>query len=77
MLITRTNVKSGPCHRCSIIRSFVLFTFMLIILALVGGDRLAVIDFLTPAWFATAIIAIGVCGFFVKLISWKIFNKRI
>ena len=77
MLITRTNVKSGPCHRCSIIRSFVLFTFMLIILALVGGDRLAVIGFLTPAWFATAIIVIGICGFLVKLISWKIFNKRI
>jgi hypothetical protein len=50
---------------------------MLIILALVGGDRLTVIDFLTPAWFATAIMVIGVCGFFVKLISWKIFNKRI
>ena len=77
MLITRTNVKRGPCHRCSIIRSFVLFTFMLIILALVGGDRLSVIDFLTPSWFATAIIAIGVCGFLVKIISWKIFNKQI
>jgi hypothetical protein len=50
---------------------------MLIILALVGGDRLAVIDFLTPAWFATAIIAIGLCGFLIKLISWKIFNKHI
>jgi protein-S-isoprenylcysteine O-methyltransferase Ste14 len=77
MLITRTNVKSGPCHRCSIIRSFVLFTFMLIILALVGGDRLAVIDFLTPTWFATFIILIGISGFLFKLISWKIFNKRI
>ena len=77
MLITRTNVKPGPCHRCSIIRSFVLFTFMLLILALVGGDRLAVIDFLTPTWFATLIILIGICGFLVKLVSWKIFNKRI
>ena len=77
MLITRTNVKSGPCNRCSIIRSFVLFTFMLIILALVGGDKLAVIDFLTPAWFATVIIFIGISGFLVKLISWKVFNKRI
>ena len=77
MLITRTNVKSGPCHRCSIIRSFVLFTFMLIVLGLVGGDRLAVINFLTPAWFATAITGIGVCGFLVKLISWKFFGKRI
>ena len=35
-------------------------------MALVGGDRLAVIDFLTPAWFATAIISVGVCGFLFK-----------
>ena len=69
MLVTRTNVKSGPCHRCRIIRSFVLFTFMLIILALVGGERFAVINFLTPAWFATAIVVIGVTGFLVKLVS--------
>jgi hypothetical protein len=50
---------------------------MLIILALVGGDRLAVIGFLTPAWFATAIITIGGSGFLFKLISWKLFNKLI
>ena len=77
MLITRTNVKPGPCHRCSIIRSFVLFTFMLIVAALLGGDKLAVIDFLTPTWFATLIMLIGIIGFLVKLLSWKIFNKRI
>jgi len=50
---------------------------MLIILALVGGDRLAVIDFLTPTWFATFIVLIGISGFLFKLISWKIFNKHI
>ena len=77
MLITRTNVKPGPCHRCSIIRSFVLFTFMLIVAALLGGDKLAVIDFLTPTWFASLIMLIGISGFLVKLLSWKIFNKRI
>jgi len=77
MLSTRTDVKSGPCHRCRIIRSFVMFTFMLVVLALVGGKKLEVIDFLTPTWFATAIIAFGVFGFLVKLISWKLFNKII
>ena len=77
MLVTRTNVKPGPCHRCHIIRSFVLCTLMLMILALVSGDRLTVIDFLTPTWFATVIIFIGISGFLVKLISWKIFNKQI
>ena len=54
-----------------------MFTFMLVILALVGGKKLEVIDFLTPTWFATAIIALGVFGFLVKLISWKLFNKII
>ena len=77
MLLTRTDAKSGPCQRCRIIRSFIMFTFMLVILALVGGKRLEVIDFLTPAWFATAIIAVGLFGFLVKLISWKLFNKII
>ena len=77
MLISRTNVKPGPCHRCRIIRSFVLLTFMLVILALVGGKRFEAIQFLTPMWFATFIIAIGAIGFLVKLVSWKIFKKPI
>ena len=77
MLQTRTDAKSGPCQRCRIIRSFIMFTFMLVILAIVGGSRLEVINFLTPAWFATVIIALGVFGFLVKLISWKVFNKII
>ncbi|MEK9745023.1 MAG: hypothetical protein VW499_03075 [Candidatus Puniceispirillum sp.] len=77
MLQTRTDVKSGPCHRCRIIRSYILFTVMLVILALVAGDRFSQIHFLTPAWFATAIVGIGLVGFIVKLISWKLFNKII
>ena len=77
MLQTRTDIKAGPCHRCRIIRSYILFTMMLVILALVAGDRLSQIDFLTPTWFATAIVVIGLVGFIVKLISWKLFNKII
>ncbi len=77
MLQTRTDVKAGPCLRCLIIRSFVLFTLLLVILALVAGKKLEVIHFLNPTWFATAIISIGVSGFLIKLISWKIFKKII
>jgi hypothetical protein len=77
MLQTRTDAKSGPCQRCRIIRSFIMFTFMLVILAIVGGKRLEVINFLTPAWFAIAIIALGLCGLLIKLVSWKLFNKII
>jgi len=50
---------------------------MLVILALVAGDRFSQIPFLTPAWFATAIVGIGLVGFIVKLVSWKLFNKII
>ena len=50
---------------------------MLVILALVAGDRFSQIHFLTPAWFAAAIVVIGLIGFIVKLISWKLFNKII
>ena len=50
---------------------------MLVVLALVGGRRLEVIHFLTPAWFATVIIVVGISGFLVKLISWKVFGKSI
>ena len=77
MLQTRTDVKKGPCHRCRIIRSFILFTMMLVILAVVAGDQFSQIHFLTPTWFATAIVVIGLVGFIVKLISWKLFNKII
>ena len=77
MLQTRTDAKSGPCQRCRIIRSFIMFTFMLVILAIVGGKRLETINFLTPAWFATAIITLGLCGFLIKLVSWKLFDKII
>ena len=77
MLQTRTDVKSGPCYRCRIIRSFVLFTLMLVILALVAGKKFEVINFLTPTYFAAGIITIGASGFLIKLISWKIFKKII
>jgi hypothetical protein len=50
---------------------------MLVILAIVGGKRLEAINFLTPTWFAIAIIALGICGFLIKLVSWKLFNKII
>jgi len=50
---------------------------MLVILALVTGDRFSQIHFLTPAWFATTIVGIGLIGFIVKLVSWKLFNKII
>ena len=46
MLQTRTDVKAVPCERCRIIRSFIMFVIMLVLLALVAGDKLAHLNFL-------------------------------
>jgi len=54
-----------------------MFTLMLVILAVVAGDKFSHINFLTPSWFATAIVGFGCASFLVKLISWKFFNKII
>ena len=45
MLQTRTDVKAVPCERCRIIRSFIMFVIMLVLLALVAGDKLAYLEF--------------------------------
>jgi hypothetical protein len=54
-----------------------MFTVMLVILAIVAGDKFQNFDFLTPEWFAAVIIIMGAIVFFIKLISWKIFGKII
>ncbi len=48
---------------------------MLLLLALVAGDKLAYLEFLNAEFFATAIIVVGAFGFIVKLIYWKFFNR--
>ena len=75
MLQTRTDVKAMPCARCRIIRSFILFVIMLVLLALVAGDKLAYLDFLNAEFFAALIIIVGGIGFFVKLLQWKLYSQ--
>ena len=71
MLQTRTDVKALPCERCRIIRSFIMFVFMLVLLALVAGDKLAYLNFLDAEFFAALIMVVGVIGFIVKLVYWR------
>ena len=71
MLQTRTDVKALPCERCRIIRSFIMFVFMLVLLAVVAGDKLAYLNFLNAEFFAALIIVVGSFGFIVKLVYWR------
>ena len=75
MLQTRTDVKAVPCERCRIIRSFIIFVLMLVLLALVAGDKLVYLSFLSAEFFATIIMVLGGIGFIVKLISWKFVSR--
>ena len=75
MLQTRTDVKAVPCERCRIIRSFIMFVIMLVLLALVAGDKLAHLNFLDAEFFATMIIVGGGFGFIIKVVYWRFFNR--
>ena len=75
MLQTRTDVKAAPCERCRIIRSFIMFVIMLVLLALVAGDKLAYLNFLDAKFFAALIVVVGVVGFIFKLLYWKLFSQ--
>ena len=75
MLQTRTDVKALPCERCRIIRSFIMFVFMLVLLAVVAGDKLTYLNFLDGKFFATLIMVVGVIGFVVKLVYWRFSNQ--
>ena len=75
MLQTRTDVKAVPCERCRIIRSFIMFVIMLVLLALVAGDKLAYFQFLDAELFATLIMIVGIIGFIGKLVHWKLFSQ--
>jgi len=75
MLQTRTDVKALPCERCRIIRSFIMFVIMLVLLALVAGDKLAYLNFLNAEFFATMIMVVGGIGFIGKLVHWKLFSQ--
>ena len=75
MLQTRTDVKALPCERCRIIRSFIMFVFMLVLLAVVAGDKLTYLNFLDAELFAALIMVVGGVGFVVKLVHWKFSNQ--
>ena len=75
MLQTRTDVKAAPCERCRIIRSFIMFVVMLVLLALVAGDKLSYLNVLSPEFFATLIIIVGSVTFIIKFLYWKLIKK--
>jgi len=52
-----------------------MFVIMLVLLALVAGDKLTYLNFLDAKFFATMIMVVGGVGFIFKLVYWKLFNQ--
>jgi len=48
---------------------------MLVLLALVAGDKLAYLNFLNAEFFAAMIMVVGGIGFIIKLVYWKFFSR--
>jgi hypothetical protein len=72
---TRPNRYKG-CQRCRVIRLYMSLVLMLVMLALLAGDRMAYLRFLTAENIAGAIWVVGFTGFVVKFILWRLEAKR-
>ena len=73
LTLARNRPTRGPvCHRCQVIRLFVVGVLALAIFALVAGDRLHVLQAVTPMRAAISIWVIGITGFIIKVIFWRI-----
>lgn len=64
--------RGSVCHRCRFIRYFLLVALGIGIFALVGENKAHYLLELTPARAVTGIFAIGIIGFFVKLVIWRL-----
>ena len=54
-----------------------MFVIMLVLLALVAGDKLAYLNFLDAEFFAALIMIVGGVGFIFKLVYWKFLARQI
>ena len=52
-----------------------MFVIMLVLLALVAGDKLAYLNFLDAEFFAALIMIVGGVGFIFKFVYWKFFSR--
>jgi preprotein translocase subunit Sss1 len=52
-----------------------MFVVMLVLLALVAGDKLTYLNVLTAEFFAALIMIVGTAGFIIKLLHWKFFSR--
>ena len=67
----RSFFSAKDCRTCKIIRSFILAVAMLGLMALLVGDKMHYLRFITTDLIGVTIMVGGACLFFLKLYLWK------
>ena len=71
-LSKQTPKRGSTCQTCMVVRMFVIAAILVAAFTIVADDKLQMLASVTPMHAALAIIAIGITGFAVKLLLWRL-----
>ena len=71
-----TAQRGVGCKRCRIIRMFIIATMFIVILGLVGGDKLRFLSMVTEEEIAVAICMAGGLLFLIKFSFWLLDKSK-
>jgi len=75
--LSRNKAQRGVgCKRCRIIRMFIIATMFIVILGLVGGDKLSFMSMVTAEGIATTIWIAGMLLFLIKFSFWLLDKSK-
>ena len=71
-LSKQTPKRGSTCQTCMVVRMFVVAAILVAAFTIVADDKMHILSSVTPMHAALAIIAIGLTGFAVKLLLWRL-----
>ena len=71
-LSKQTPKRGSTCQTCMVVRMFVISAILVAAFTIVADDKMHILSSVTPIHAALAIIAIGIIGFLVKLLLWRL-----
>lgn len=69
--------RGSVCHRCQVIRVFIIATVCVAVFAIVADEQRQYLKMVTPMRAALVICLVGMVGFIIKLIGWKMAEARV
>ena len=71
-LSKQTPKRGSTCQTCMVVRTFVIAAILVAAFTIVADDKMHILSSVTPMHAGLAIIAIGITGFLVKLLLWRL-----